>query len=160
MDFEDIFLPFNVKTIQGDVVIASPVYAIEVLFSERRKFSPIKFFRRIILVDAVNGASEVTKLTKFPNPVLLDDRLEYYSLAPQITLDTARFIAANATLAYEERGFGTLLMNWNIYPEHMAEKQLYRGYILRGTRFIDAFAAYSITSEKITELPEKLRKNR
>ena len=160
MDFENIFLPFNIKTITDDIVIASPVFAFEMLMSEDRKFSPKKFFRRIILVDAVNGRSEVTKLTSFPRPVLLDEGLEFYKLEPQITLATARFIAKKGTVAYEDRSFGTLLMNWKIYPEHIIEKQLYRGYIVRGTKFIDSFAAYSVAYEKITKMPEKLRKNR
>ena len=157
MNFENIFLPFNTKTTDGDIVIASPVYAFETLFSERRKFSPTKFFRRVILVDAVNGSSAVTKLTKFPKPVILDEGLEFYRLEPKITTDTARFIAEKGTLPYEERTFGTLLMNWKIYPQYIREKLLYRGYIVRGTRFIDSFASLFVTSDNVICLSEKLR---
>lgn len=160
MEFEKIFLPFDTKTQEGDVIIASPVYAFEALISESRKLSPTKFFRRIITVDAVNGYSQFTKLTKFPKPVLLEQDLEYYMLEPQITSDTARFIAEQATVTYEERSFGTLLMNWKIYPEYITEKRMYQGYIIRGESFIDALNSYGVITEKTKTLLQNLRKNR
>jgi len=153
----NFFLPFNIKTEQDDTVIASPVYAVEALFSEHRKLSPTKFFRRVILVDAVNGASQVTKLVRMPAPVLLEEGLEHYFLEPKITSNTARFIAEKATAPYEERSFGTLLMNWKIYPKYNEVKQLYQGFIIRGNSFIDAFNAYSIESERICALHKALR---
>ena len=158
-DFGNFFLPFNIKTNPGDIVIASPVYAFEALMSENRKLSPAKFFRRIILVDAVNGSSEITKLTKFPAPVVLDENIEFYRLEPCITSATARFVAEKGTLTYEERSFGVLHMDWKIYSEHFVEKRLYKGYIIREDSLIDSFSAHAAVSPKIYDLPSKLRKN-
>lgn len=160
MAAEKLFLPFNIRTKKDDVVIASPVFLFEMLISERRKFSAAKFFRRLIVVDAVNGLSNITKYTKLPEPMLLDENIEHYFLDARITQDTARFIAENATIPYEDRSFGTMLMHWKIYPKLMKKAELYLGYVIRGNLFFDPFLCHAVEIKDTSRLLNALRETK
>lgn len=140
-----------------DVLIGLPVYYFPALMFERRKMSPSKYFRRIIVVDGMDGSAKLTRENKLPVMTEIDYSTKF-CFRPKISYDIAHCLAEYGTIAYEERKYMTrIVKNWKMFVNRQNSELLYHAYLLRGNAFIDCMTGNTVVNDRIPLISEGIK---
>lgn len=150
------FLPSKIVPQNGDKFILSPAYVFPSQIFEQRTISPSKYFRRVIIVDACSGTTELTEYVFIPVGENILGKTNPIKLKRKISVATAVSLAQYGTLPYENRHFGRILKKWMIFVSAEDMKLMWRIFIIRNNSFIDAFTGRSVRMSQSSFVASRL----